>query len=111
MKYLRKFETEADKDVWLNSENYVQPNVVLTGETIGYNVEIDYSAMPLCIEAIGDITISFSSSFSYSKDNTTWIGGSSGTKISAIAGERVFFIKSGQTPSSSRGSGSFTASS
>ena len=26
MKYLKKFETEADKDVWLNSENYVQPN-------------------------------------------------------------------------------------
>lgn len=39
MKYLKKFETEADKNAWQRSK-HVTPNVVLTADTgsVGYNV-------------------------------------------------------------------------
>lgn len=38
MKYLRKFNTSAEKSNWSASEEYVKPNVCLTEGTIDYNV-------------------------------------------------------------------------
>lgn len=40
MKYLKKFETESNVDMWQMSEECVKPNVVLVGDTctISYNV-------------------------------------------------------------------------
>lgn len=41
MKYLRKFETQADVSSWQMSEDHVKPNVVLVGDTrsVLYNVK------------------------------------------------------------------------
>ena len=38
MKYLRKFETEAELSAWLGSSEYAKPNVVLADGVIGYNI-------------------------------------------------------------------------
>lgn len=111
MKYLKKFETEAEKTAWLGGSEFVTPNVVLTGDVVGYNLEIDYSLLPLHIEALKDLTVKFSNSYEYSKDNATWLSGTSDTSISANAGEKVYFRASGLTPNSSYGIGNFTISS
>ena len=110
MKYLKKFETEADKNAWLAGSEFVTPNVVLTEGKVGYNLEIDHSLLPLHIQAIGNLTITFSNNYEYSKDNTTWSSGTSSTSISASAGEKVYFRASGLTPSTSSGIGKFTIS-
>lgn len=109
MKYLKKFETEADKNAWLAGSEFVTPNVVLTGDVVGYNL-IDPASIPLHIEAIEDLTISFGNTYEYSKDNSTWSSGTSSTSISANAGEKVYFRASGLTPSPSTGIGKFTIS-
>ena len=110
MKYLKKFETEADKNDWLEGSEFVTPNVVLTGEVVGYNEEIDFSLLPLHIEAIEDLTISFSNNYEYSKDISTWSSGTSSTSISANAGEKVYFRASGLQATSEVGIGRFTIS-
>ena len=110
MKYLKKFETEADKNAWLKGSEFITPNVVLTGDVVGYNEKIDFSLLPLYIDAIEDLTIKFSNNYEYSKDNATWTSGTSSTSISASAGERVYFRASGLTATSSAGIGSFTIS-
>ena len=110
MKYLKKFETEADKDAWLTGSEFVTPNVVLTGDVVGYNLEPDPSTFPLYIEAIEDLTVQFSNTYEYSKDNATWTSGASDTTISASAGEKVYFRASRLAPNSTNGIGNFTIS-
>lgn len=39
MKYLKKFENEEEKTAWRMSEDHVRPNVVLTGETVEYDIK------------------------------------------------------------------------
>jgi hypothetical protein len=39
MKYIKKFETEAEKKNWQKSDNYVLPNVCLTERVVTYNEE------------------------------------------------------------------------
>ena len=55
MKYLRKFETEADVQDWQMSEECVKPNVVLVGDTNGVN----YNVSPLSGVMIQHIDGSF----------------------------------------------------
>lgn len=110
MKYLKKFETEADKNAWREGSEFVTPNVVLTDGQVEYNVAMDPSTLPLYIEAINDLTIKFGNRYQYSKDKSTWLSGTSSTSISANAGEKVYFMASGLTPSSSNGIGTFTIS-
>ena len=55
MKYLRKFETEADVQDWQMSEECVKPNVVLVGDTNGVN----YNVSPLSEVMIQHIDGSF----------------------------------------------------
>lgn len=88
MKYLRKFNTEADYNAFKDSDNYVTPNVVLVNGAVDYNPP---PPPPLYIEAIENLTVTFYNSYEYSKDNSTWTSGTSSTKISANAGERVYF--------------------
>lgn len=109
MKYLKKFETAAAKNAWLASDQFVLPNVVLTEGVVEYNI-YDPSTIPLYIEALEDLTISFGNTYEYSKDNSTWMSGASDTIISASAGEKVYFRASGLTPTSSKGIGTFTIS-
>jgi hypothetical protein len=77
------------------------------------NGKVDYNPPPpppLYIEALENLTVQFSNTYEYSKDNVTWTAGTSSTSISANAGEKVFFRASGLTASSSSGIGSFTIS-
>lgn len=39
MKYLRKFATGTDKNVWLMGDDYVSPNVLLVEEAVYYNAQ------------------------------------------------------------------------
>ena len=107
MKYLRKFNTDAEYAAFKNSDSYVTPNVVLVNGAVDYNPP---PPLPLYIEAIQNLTVKFGNTYEYSKDNSTWTSGTSSTSISAKAGEKVFFRASGLTASSSSGIGSFTIS-
>lgn len=107
MKYLRKFETEAEYNAFKESESYVTPNVVLVNGAVDYNPA---PPPPLYIEAIQDLTVRFGNTYEYSKNNNTWASGTSSTIISANAGEKVYFRASGLTASMSSGIGAFTIS-
>ena len=107
MKYLRKFTSEADYNAFKESDDYVTPNVVLVNGKVDYNPP---PPLPLYIEAIQNLTVTFSNTYEYSKDNVTWTSGTSSTTISVNAGEKVFFRTYVITPSSSNGIGSFAIS-
>ena len=79
-----------------------------TGEVKFSSPEVD---VPLYIKALQNLTVKFTNTYEYSKDNVTWTSGTISTSISAKAGEKVFFRASGLTASSSSGIGSFTISS
>lgn len=87
MKFVKKFQKEEDVKMLYN------PNVVLVKEPrkILYDVMPNYSALPLYVEAIKDLTVSFSNTYEYSEDNVTWSVGTISAKISVSAGERVYF--------------------
>lgn len=106
MKYLRKFQTEAEYAAFKESDDYVTPNVVLVNGEVIYNPV----PPPLYIEALEDLIVKFGNTYEYSKDNVTWTSATSTTSISAVAGERVFFRASGLTANSSSGIGTFTIS-
>lgn len=107
MKNIRKFETVADYEAWMSGDA-VFPNVCYVAEDgrIAYNLP----PVPLYIEAIENLTVTFGNTYEYSKDNSTWTSGTSSTSISANAGEKVYFRASGLTPYSSSGIGAFTIS-
>lgn len=110
MKYLREFKTREEYDSF--QERTVSfPNVCLVAEDVQveYN-KIPANELPLYIEAVEDVAISFGNTYEYSKDKKTWHSGASDTVINATAGEAVFFRATGLTPNSSTGIGSFTLS-
>ena len=111
MKYIRKFSTPEDREAYMAStpapDMPYMHLVESTGEVKFSGPEVDY---PLYIKALGNLTVAFSNTYEYSKDNVTWTSATSSTSISAVAGERVFFRASGLTASSSNGIGSFTIS-
>lgn len=109
MKNLRKFNTTAERDAWLRSDEFASPNIVLTEYLVEYNL-ISLAHTPLYIEAIEDLTIKFNNIYEYGKDNSTWSSGTRSTSISAKAGEKVYFRTSGLTATSSSGIGTFTIS-
>ena len=107
MKYLRKFNSEADKNAWLAGSEFVTPNVVLIGEDLGYNLKLQPELIPLYIEAVQNLTVQFSKSYQYRKDNSNWRAATPSTSISVNSGEKVYFRTSGITPSQSSGIGQF----
>lgn len=107
MKYLRKFNTEAEYLAFKESDDYVTPNVVLVNGAVDYNPVLP---LPLYIEAIQNLTVKFGNTYEFSKNNAFWTSATSSTSISVNAGERVFFRASGLTASSSSGIGRFTIS-
>lgn len=111
MKYIRKFSTPSDRDAYMAGtpapDMPYMHLVESTGEVFFSSPEVD---VPLYIKALGNLTVQFSNTYEYSKDNVTWTSGTSSTSISAKAGERVFFRASGLTASSSSGIGTFTIS-
>lgn len=99
MKFLRKFETEAEYDAFKHSNSYVVPNVVLVNGAVDYNP----IPPPLYVEALASLRVAPNAKCEYSKDNVTWISIERNTEIQANAGERVFFRASGLTVGTSSG--------
>lgn len=104
MKYLRKFETEADVMMM------VQPNVVLVADTesVMFNVPEPH----LTIIAIEDLTISFPQNpIEYSFDGKSWQTLQAGTSTPTVSlGSKIRFKASGITPTDSDGIGTFSIS-
>ena len=66
---------------------------------------------PLYIEAIEDLTVSFTvNSIQYSLDRKTWSTLSTGTMVSVESGNKIYFKASGLTPTSEKGIGTFNIS-
>lgn len=108
MKNIRKFETVADYEAWMSGDA-VFPNMCYVAEDgrIAYNPP---PPPPLYIEAIENLTVTFYNSYEYSKDNSTWTSATSSTRISANAGERVYFRASLLGGNAYNGMGFFSVS-
>ena len=104
MKYLRKFETEAE----YNAYPIVVPFVGLINDS--KKVVYVPRMLPLHFIALEDTTISFSlNTVQYSFDNKEWSTLSPGTKTRTIeAGEVIYFKASGLAPVAVNGIGTFT---
>lgn len=109
MKYLRKFDTQGEYDNYLSSPEFVRPNVSLVGDKVYYHAE-DMKLLPLFVEAIEPLTVSFSvNPIEYSLDNRTWRILPVGESTPTIgARKRVYFRASGLTASSVDGIGTFS---
>lgn len=110
MKYLRKFDTQGEYDNYLLSSEFVLPNVSLAGDKIYYHPDENMELLPLFVEAIEPLTVSFSvNPIEYSLDNSSWQTLSVGASTPTIdAGKRVYFRASGLTATSADGIGEFS---
>lgn len=106
MKYLKKFETQEEYDDYRASAEFVKPNVSL----IGTEVKFTGFDPPLYVEAIEDLTVSFSTNaIQYSLDKVNWVDLPAATPTPTIsAGQKVYFKASGLTATSSAGIGTFS---
>lgn len=104
MKYLKLFQTQAEYDEF-NNGNIDRPNVShIKNLGIKYNPHI-----PLYIEAIEDLTVTFSNTIEYSLDNVNWETLPTYTATPSIAsGQKVFFRATGITPTQNDGIGTFS---
>ena len=106
MKYLRKFNTSSEYNSFIESTSDY-PNVCLITEdgSVAYNPP---PPLPLYVEAIDTIRVTFNNYYEYSKDNRTWEEGTSSSSVSASAGERVYLRSSSLTESSGYGIGAIS---
>ena len=109
MRYLRKFNTQEEYDSYLLSPEFVAPNVSLVGDKVYYHTA-DMKLLPLFVEAIEPLTVSFSvNPIEYSLDNRTWQTLPVGASTPTIeAGRKVYFRASGLTATSADGIGTFS---
>lgn len=106
MKYLRKFNTETEYNSFLESDEYVVPNVCQIGQsTIVFNP----LPKPFYIEALEALTVSLSvNNIQYSINNNEWFDLPANTPTPTIqAGKRVYF-KGTTIPMEKEGIGTFT---
>jgi hypothetical protein len=106
MRYLKKFETLGEYEMFRASAEFVKPNVSL----IGTEVKFTGFDPPLYVEAIEDLTVSFSTNaIQYSLDKANWVDLPAATATPTIsAGQKVYFKASGLTARSSAGIGTFS---
>lgn len=106
MRYLKKFETLGEYEMFRASAEFVKPNVSL----IGTEVKFTGFDPPLYVEAIEDLTVSFSTNaIQYSLDKANWVDLPAATATPTIrAGQKVYFKASGLTATSSAGIGTFS---
>lgn len=106
MRYLKKFETLEEYDDYRASAEFVKPNV----SQIGVEVKFTGIDPPLYVEAIEDLTVSFSTNaIQYSLDKANWVDLPAATATPTIrAGQKVYFKASGLTATSSAGIGTFS---
>ena len=111
MNYLRAYDTIADyNSALLNAE--LPDNAVIyirdTDSVIYFRAKPE-SDVPLYIEALEDLTASFSAATSYSLDGIEWISLAKSTATPTIpAGSKVYFKASGLSVSTGSGIGKFT---
>ena len=110
MKYLRKFNTEAERDAWLGSDNYISPNVVLTEDVVEYNIMPNYLLLPLYIEAIDECAVGHTNptTIKYSVDKVTWHSMSNSTPPVLSKGQKLYFLSSSIMTGGIDGNGKFT---
>ena len=106
MKYIKKFETHTEYEVYKNSQEYLTPNVSYCVDLNEVHFEKyvrDYSKEYLTFKAVEDTTFKFTKSgLSYSLDNgDTWTSLAANTATPTVnAGNEILF-KGTMRPSSS----------
>ena len=75
---------------------------------IALEANVGDNALPLYIEAINNISVSFSNTYQYSRDMELWTDATSDTSIFANSGDKIYFRASGLTATSADGIGRFT---
>ena len=109
MKYLRKFNSIEEYNTFLDSAEYVVPNVCQIGTSA---VRYNPIPIPLYVEAIEDLTVKLSrNAIQYSLDNNVWNDLAANTATPTIpAGNKVYFKANITSPVSTYGIGTFTIS-
>lgn len=109
MKYLRKFETQEEFSSAFSLLDVPNVSFIVSSNEVKYTPSIN-QRIPLYVEAIEDLTVSFSTNdIEYSLDDVTWQTLSAGANTPTIyAGNRCFFRAAGLVPTSSNGIGTFT---
>ena len=121
MKYLKLFKTTAEYESYIaDSEDFVRPNVSLCEDDNSVyfhdfisEPDIDYSKEYFTIEALEDgLTVKLSRNASqYRIDNNEWVTLGSGTTTPSVNnGQKIQFIITNPSISSSSGMGTFTIS-
>lgn len=109
MKYLKKFNSVAEYLAYLEGGEMLKPNVsYIVNSNIAYN-PLEFDA-PLYIEAVDDITVSFSlNTIEYSFDNLTWYELPVDTDTPTVRARRkVYFRATDLTPKVNTGIGTFS---
>lgn len=111
MKYLRKFKTAADYNNYA-ATGIDRPNVSLVAgaEEIHYHPTIPQDQLPLYVEAIGNISVVFTNTCEYSKDNSNWAAAAKNATVKANAGEKIYYRATGLTLINNGGIGEFKIS-
>lgn len=109
MKHLRKFNTSAERDAYVDETpiiEYPYVHYIAESKSVLYSgPEVD---VPLYFENLGALVFSFTSSYEYSRDGYTWTAAvASDSIVSKYTGERIYVRASGLTASSSSGIGKF----
>lgn len=109
MKYIKKFNSIEEYNTFLDSADYVIPNVCQVGSDI---IKYNPLPVPLYVEAIEDLTVIFSgNAIQYSLDNNTWVDLPADTATpTIIAGTKVYFKANIKSISSASGIGTFKIS-
>lgn len=114
MKHLLKYSSKSEylKDYYDGKLSF--PHVCsVPGEVIyaeSFESEVGEGALPLYIEAINSITVSFSTNdIQYSLNNSTWIDLPKDTSTPSVSsGNKIYFRATGLTATSAAGIGTFT---
>lgn len=108
MKYLKKFNSIEEYEVYINGLGVSYPNVsyILEDKKVMYTA----APKPLYVEAIEDLTVKFSTNtIQYSLDGVTWNDLPAATATPIISkGSKVYFKATGLTPANTAGIGTFS---
>ena len=108
MRHLKKFNTIDDYNSFLNSSEYVLPNICQVGND---EVKSNPAPSPLYVMALENLTVQFTNSIAYSLDKSTWVDLPANTATPIIpVGTKVYFKANITSPTSSAGIGTFTIS-
>ena len=109
MQFFKKFDTQEEYDSCLSNNEIIFPNVSLVSNKLHYNPIDHLSLVPLYIEAIEELSVSFSlNPIEYSLDNNTWVELPVDTSTPVIQpNEKIYFRAKGLSAGSANGIGGF----